>query len=220
MDMDRRTVLFALAAAAWGGWPAVAGAQGDGLRELQAFLAHVQQGRATFTQTVTVPPRAGDHAGRTRTSRGEFAFLRPDRFRFHYTHPFEQLIVADGQTLWLYDPELNQVTARAQAAALAQTPASVLAAAPDLRAVRQAFELREGQPRESLVWVELTPRTPDTQVQRVRVGFRSGELLALEMLDGFGQTSVLRFGPLQRTPPLDAADFRFAPPPGAEVLRS
>ncbi|TSE33068.1 outer membrane lipoprotein chaperone LolA [Tepidimonas charontis] len=216
--MQRRTAVIALSAACTG-WPWIAAAQSDGLQSLELFLAQVQQGRATFTQTVSAPARSGEATRRTRSSRGEFIFLRPDRFRFHYTHPFEQLIVADGQTLWLYDPDLNQVTARAQAAALAQTPASALAAAADLRAVREAFELREGQPRDGLLWVELTPRARDTQVQQVRIGFEQAELRALEIRDGFGQISLLRFGPLQRTSHLSAADFRFSPPPGAEVLR-
>lgn len=213
MIPTRRSIVLALVAAVLAP-PAVAG---EGLRALEAFLANVQQGRASFTQTVTAPGRDGQPP-RVRTSRGEFSFLRPDRFRFHYTHPFEQDIVADGQTLWLHDPDLNQVTARRQAEALAHTPAALLAAAADLRALRQAFELREGEPREGLHWVEATPTSRDGAIQRIAVGFRDGRLEVLEVLDGFGQRSVLRFGPLQ-TAGVTAAQFRFQPPPGVEVVR-
>lgn len=217
--MQRRLVLTTLAATLCGVLSSPVGAQTDGLRELEAFLAGVQQGRATFTQTVTAPLREGETVARTRTSRGEFEFLRPDRFRFRYTQPFEQLIVADGQTLWLFDPDLNQVTARRQAEVLANTPAALLAAAPDLRAVRQAFTLSEGEARDGLRWVEAAPNARDGQVQRIRIGFRQGQLEVLDILDSFGQRSVMRFGPLERQAGLSSANFRFQPPAGAEVLR-
>ncbi|MDM7456303.1 MAG: outer membrane lipoprotein chaperone LolA [Tepidimonas sp.] len=194
-------------------------AQTEGLRELEAFLSAVQQGRAAFTQTVTAPVRDGEPVARTRTSRGEFEFLRPDRFRFRYTEPFEQVIVADGQTLWLYDPDLNQVTARRQAEVLANTPAALLAAAPDLRAVRRAFTLSAGESRDGLNWVEAVPVARDGQVQRIRIGFRQGQLEVLDILDSFGQRSIMRFGPLDRSTQFTAAHFRFQPPAGAEVLR-
>lgn len=212
--MRRRHLLLAAVGAAAA---PLAHAQGEGLRALEAFWASVQQGRASFTQTVTAPARAGETA-RVRTSRGEFAFVRPDRFRLRYLQPFEQEIVADGQTLWLYDPDLNQVTARRQAEALAQTPLALLAAAADLRAVRQSFELREGEPRDGLAWVEAVPRTRDGAIQRIALGWRQGQLEGLDIQDGLGQRSVLRFGAWQTTG-LTLAQFRFQPPPGVEVVR-
>ncbi|MCX7663120.1 MAG: outer membrane lipoprotein chaperone LolA [Tepidimonas fonticaldi] len=217
--MQRRFALLALTGFALGGLSLSAWAQTEGLRELETFLSGVQQGRAAFTQTVTAPLRDGEAVARTRTSRGEFEFLRPDRFRFRYTQPFEQVIVADGQTLWLYDPDLNQVTARRQADVLANTPAALLAAAPDLRAVRQAFTLSAGESRDGLQWVEAAPKARDGQVQRIRIGFRQGQLEVLDILDSFGQRSVMRFGPLDRSTQFTVANFRFQPPASAEVLR-
>lgn len=217
--MQRRFVLTAVAASVCAALPLTVCAQTDGLRAFEAFLSGVQRGRAIFTQTVTEPLREGEAKPRTRTSRGEFAFWRPDRFRFHYTQPFEQLIVADGQTLWLFDPDLNQVSARPQAEALANTPAALLAAAPDLRAVRQAFTLLEVPSQDDLHWVEAVPKEREGQVQRIRIGFRQEELAALEILDSFGQRSLLRFGLLDRSADLTAASFRFEPPAGVEVLR-
>ncbi len=217
--MQRRFALLALMGCALSGISWSARAQTEGLRELEAFLSGVQQGRAAFTQAVTAPLRDGETVARTRTSRGEFEFLRPDRFRFRYTEPFEQVIVADGQTLWLYDPDLNQVTARRQAEVLANTPAALLAAAPDLRAVRQAFTLSAGESRDGLNWVEAVPKARDGQVQRIRIGFRQGQLEVLDILDSFGQRSVMRFGPLDRSTQFTASHFRFQPPAGTEVLR-
>ncbi len=197
-------------------WPA---AHADGLSALENFLRQTQQGKAAFTQTVTAPPRQGESVPRVRSSRGVFEFQRPDRFRFHYTHPFEQTIVADGQTLWLHDPDLNQVTARAQQEVLAQTPAALIAASPDLRGLQQAFALRNGAPTDGLLWVVATPRQSDGSLQSIQLGFRHGQLAVLDILDGLGQRSVIRFEAMQTDPGFAAGHFRFQPPAGAEVIR-
>ena len=96
-------------------------ASADGLKSLESFMKGTQTGKADFTQTVTSPPKDGQTA-RTKTSSGSFEFQRPGRFKFVYKKPFEQTIVADGQTLWLYDVDLNQVTQRSQSQALGSTP--------------------------------------------------------------------------------------------------
>jgi len=88
-------------------------ARADGLSDLENFLRTTQQGKTSFTQVVTAPPKQGETVSRSKTSSGTFEFLRPNRFRFQYTKPFEQVIAADGQTLWLYDADLSQATARA-----------------------------------------------------------------------------------------------------------
>ena len=139
MRVRRRPLLSLGLLAASLAWLPAQPAWAGGLEALEAFLRTARTGRAEFTQVVTGPAREGQ-AGRTRTSSGTFEFQRPNRFRFAYRKPFEQVIVADGQTLWLHDPDLNQVTARRQAQALASTPAALVAAAPDLGALRQAFE--------------------------------------------------------------------------------
>jgi outer membrane lipoprotein carrier protein len=105
-----------------------------GLKDLEVFVKTVNTGRADFTQVVTEPAKSGQ-APRAKTSSGTFEFARPNRFKFIYKKPFEQNIVADGQTLWLYDVDLNQVTARQQSQVLGSTPAALIAAAPDLRAL-------------------------------------------------------------------------------------
>ncbi len=150
---------------------AAAAAQADGLQALENFVKTARSGRADFTQVVTAPPRDGQ-AARSKTSSGTFEFSRPNRFRFEYRKPFEQTIVADGQTLWLYDVDLNQVTARQQAAVLGSTPAALIAAAPDVEALRKDFELKPAPDRDGLQWVLATPRSKDGQLSSVRVGFR------------------------------------------------
>ena len=193
-------------------------ASADGLQSLEAFMSGTQAGRAEFTQVVTSPARDGK-AERSKTSTGTFEFQRPGRFKFVYLKPFEQTIVADGKTLWLYDADLNQVTQRAQAQALGTTPAALLTSAPDLKALRADFTLESAPAQDGLEWVLATPKAKDGQLQSVRVGFEGNQLAALDILDSFGQRSLIRFNGLQANPALPATAFQFKPPAGADVVR-
>lgn len=195
------------------------GASADGLQDLEKFLREVGSGKAGFTQVVTSPKRATETVARSKTSLGTFEFLRPNRFRFEYTKPFEQTIVADGQTLWLYDVDLNQVTARGQKEVLGSTPAALIAAGTDLKGLSDAFDLKAGVPQGGLEWLEAKPRDRNGQLQMVRVGFRQGQLSVLDIEDSLGQRSVLTFNNWQSNAPLKAADFKFEAPVGASVMR-
>ena len=189
-----------------------------GLESLEAFIKTAKSGRADFVQVVTMPAKEAQ-APRSKTSSGSFEFSRPDRFKFIYRKPFEQSIVADGQTLWLYDVDLNQVTARKQSQVLASTPAALIASAPDLRALQTDFALADAPPKDGMEWILATPKSKDSALQSIRVGLRGGELAALEILDSFGQRSVLTFGRFELNPVLPAKAFEFKPPPGTDVIR-
>jgi outer membrane lipoprotein carrier protein len=191
----------------------------DGLKDLESFLHDADSGRAEFTQVVTSPKRVGETVARSKTSFGRFEFLRPNRFRFEYTKPFEQTIVADGKTLWLYDVDLNQVTARNQQDVLGSTPAALIAAGTDMRALTEAFELKAAPEQDGLEWLEARPRNKEGSLQSVRVGFRQGQLAALEIADSLGQRSVLSFQQWKAGAQLKPDDFRFVPPAGADVVR-
>ncbi|MDB5931110.1 MAG: outer rane lipoprotein carrier protein LolA [Polaromonas sp.] len=213
--MKRFFATFLIAACAGTAWA-------DGLQSLEIFVQAVSSGRADFTQVVTAPAKDGQ-AVRSKSSSGTFEFSRPNRFKFVYKKPFEQSIVADGQTLWLYDADLNQVTARKQAAALGSTPAALIAAAPDLRALQADFTLAAAPEKDGLEWVVATPKAKEGQLQSVRVGFRANEkpagLAALEILDSFGQRSVLSFSKVEVNPALPKDTFDFKAPKGADVVR-
>lgn len=197
-----------------------------GLNSLEIFVKTVKTGKAEFSQVVTSPAKEGQ-APRVKTSTGQFEFARPNRFRFSYTKPFEQTIVADGQTLWLYDLDLNQVTARQQAAVLGSTPAALIASAADVQALQADFVLTDAPDKDGLAWVTATPKAKDGQLQSVRVGFRvagvaptqTSTLEMLEILDNFGQRSTLTFKQFQVNPALPANAFAFKPPAGADVIR-
>lgn len=214
--MKKLMIASALSLAAVGAWA-------DGLQDLEKFLREVGSGKSSFTQVVTSPKRSTEAVARSKTSTGSFEFLRPNRFRFEYTKPFEQTIVADGQTLWLYDVDLNQVTARKLTQVLNGTPAAVIAAAADIKALQADFTLVAQPDRDGLEWVRATPKTKDGQVQSISVGFKStnkgSELAVLEILDSFGQRSVMRFSQFEVNPTLGAASFQFKPPAGADVIR-
>ena len=205
--------LVALAAqSAWAG----------GLDSLEQFVKGTRSGKAAFTQVVTAPAKDGQ-TPRARTQSGTFEFQRPGKFRFVYVKPFEQTIVADGKTLWLHDVDLNQVTSRPQDQVLGSTPAAIVAAAPDLKALEKDFTLSEEPDADGQQWVKAVPKSRDGQLQSIRVGFKPGaqgaELGTLEILDSFGQRSVLRFADFELNPALPASLFEFKPPAGAEVIR-
>ena len=193
-------------------------ARAGGLESLETFVRTVKSARSDFTQVVTMPAREGQ-AARTKTSSGTFEFSRPGRFRFVYKKPFAQTIVADGQTLWLYDVDLNQVTSRKQAQALGSTPAALIASAADLQSLQADFALTSDTSSGGLEWVLATPKAKDSGLQSVRVGFRAGELAELEIVDSFGQRSNLRFSGLGANAAVDASVFQFKPPSGVDVIR-
>lgn len=190
-----------------------AAARADAVDRLREFARDVKGGEATFTQTVT-----SADGSRRKVSSGTFSFLRPNRFRFAYQKPFEQLIVSDGQKVWIHDPDLNQASSRPLARALGQTPAALLAGASP----EQDFNLSAEAARDGLEWIKATPKLKEgAGFQAIRVGFRGKELAAVEIVDNFGQRSLLQFSgwTTGQGAALPAPErFRFVPPAGAEVV--
>lgn len=204
--MSRRARVAVVAALLLAGATA---ARADSVETLRAFVRDVQSGEADFTQTVTSPDGA-----KKKTSSGHFEFARPNRFRFAYTRPFEQVIVADGSKVWIYDRELNQVASRRLAQAIGATPAALLAGGE----LDRDFTLKALPDRDGLAWVEATPRAEGGSLQTVRIGFRGKALAAVEIRDAFGQDSLLQFSQMTTNQPPVAEHFRFAIPPGADVI--
>jgi outer membrane lipoprotein carrier protein len=192
----------------------------NGLESLENFLKTSKTGRADFTQTVTSPARDGQ-APKVKNSSGTFEFARPNRFKFVYKKPFEQTLVADGQTLWMYDVDLNQVSSNKQANVLASTPAAIIASSGDLKSLEQHFSLQAAPDADGLSWVLATPKAKEGSLQSIRVGFKSanGELASLDILDSFGQRSVLKFQKVEVNPALSAEAFNFKPPAGTDVIK-
>jgi len=201
--LRRRALVFAATALA------ALGARAGAVEQLDEFIRDVKTGRANFSQRVTSPDGT-----RTKNSSGTFEFSRPNRFRFTYAKPFEQVIVADGTKVWIFDPDLNQASSRKLSAALGGTPAALLAGG----SLRQDFDLAPLPDADGMSWVQATPRVPESAFNSVRVGFRGKTPAAIEILDSFGQRSMLRFSQFEINPVLGAERFQFKAPPGADVI--
>ena len=221
---QRRAVL---GIGAWALWAGALGfmalpAQADSVDLLAQFMKQARSGRADFTQVVTSPSRPGQ-TPRAKTSSGRFEFQRPGKFRFDYRKPFVQTLVADGQTLWLHDVDLNQVTARQQSQALGSTPAALLTGASDLQVLKNDFQFTPEPDRDGLQWVRATPQSPDGQIRSVMVGLRAApngpELAVLDVQDSLGQRSLLTFTAFELNPVLPASTFVFKAPAGVDVIR-
>lgn len=182
----------------------------DGLAQLKQFMEGTRSAKGTFTQQVlSKSGRKPQQAG------GTFAFARPGKFRWTYEKPYAQLLVGDGNKLWAYDQELNQVTTKKLGQALGTTPAAILAGD---NALDKNFVLKDAGSADGLEWVEATPKASDSSFERIRMGFAGGQLKAMILNDNFGQTTSLSFGHMERNPSLDAGLFRFVPPKGADLV--
>jgi outer membrane lipoprotein carrier protein len=185
-------------------------AHGANLERLRAFVHDTQTARATFTQTVT------DKNGRIKQeASGEFALARPGKFRWMVDKPYKQLLVGDGERVWIYDADLNQVVKRRNDQALGTTPAALLAGKDD---VERAFDWRDLPAADGLDWLGATPKNKESAFTEIRLGFDGARLAALEVYDNFGQRTLIRLAKLERNPKLSPELFRFTPPPGADVV--
>ena len=203
----KRSVGFALVLAMALAAPCAGAA--DPAATLRNFVRDVKSGHAEFTQTVTSPDGA-----KKKSSSGSFDFARPNRFRFAYAKPFEQTIVADGEKVWIHDADLNQVSSRKLGQALGATPAALLAGG----SLERDFDLANLPAKDGLEWAEARPKAKDGAFQSVRVGFKGKDLAALEIVDSFGQRSLLRFEAFQANGTIAPETFRFTPPAGADVI--
>ncbi len=185
-------------------------ARAEAIAQLHDFLAHASSARGHFTQQ-----DAAGKGGSPRLARGDFEFLRPGRFRWTYRSPYEQVIVSDGATLFLYDKDLNQVTRRKLSGALPASPASILFGSD---AMERDFELSADGASGGLEWLRARPHQADSPFADIRIGFRDGLPVAMQLKDSFGQSTTLSFDKVERNPPLAAAAFTFVPPKGVDVL--
>lgn len=187
--------------------PAVAG---PGLDRLDRFFGGLRSLDTGFEQTVS------DSAHRQiQHARGNLQILRPGRFRWTYAEPYEQLIVTNGARLWVYDPDLAQVTISELDASIGNTPALLLSTEQPLD---ELFLITELPLENGIAWVQLDPLQEDSNFTRIRLAFDAETLHAMEIVDGFGQTMNIRFTGLRRNPVLDAASFEYNPPAGVDVV--
>lgn len=185
-------------------------AQAGAVDQLHDFLKNTRTLRAEFAQTLVAK-----NGRKPQQSSGVVAISRPGRLRWEILKPYPQLVVGDGDRIWIYDPELQQVTVRKAGQAIGGSPAALLAGSNELE---KNFTLTEAGDADGLNWVEATPKAADSGFEKVRLGFVGSELKAMELFDSFGQTTLIRFSKIERNPGLGPGLFKFSPPPGADVV--
>jgi outer membrane lipoprotein carrier protein len=185
-------------------------AAASGIDQLRAFVDGARTGKATFRQVV-----AGKSGRVPQASSGTFAFARPGKFRWSYDKPYAQLLVGDGDKLWIYDRDLNQVIIKKLDRALGATPASLLAGS---NAFETNFVLIDGGNSDGIEFVNAEPKSPDTGFDHIRIGFKENLPRTMELHDSFGQLTQLTFDTFERNLAIDPALFRFSPPSGADVI--
>ena len=185
-------------------------AQAGGIDRLREFVDGAKSLRAQFSQTVL------DRSGKTTgESSGTMQFSRPGKFRWEYAKPYPQLIVGDGQKLWIWDQDLNQVTVKKLSDSLGSSPAALLAGSNE---IEKAFTLVDGGTNDGVEWLVAQPKDKDTTFETIRMGFADAGLRSMELTDNFGQKTIIRFAKVEKNPKLAGDMFRFVPPKGADVV--
>ncbi|MCP4983591.1 MAG: outer membrane lipoprotein chaperone LolA [Gammaproteobacteria bacterium] len=181
----------------------------DAEQRLQSALKNMDNLSAEFKQTLR-----DEDKNIIQQSRGTLALQRPGKFAWIYTDPFEQRIVADGNELWVYDVELDQVTVKPMGESISNTPIMILMKQSD---VSKQFNVSEVGQRKFLYWVELKPVDANLEYTSIYIGLDDGEVRAMELQDQFGQSTQIVFENLRVNVVHNPATFKFVPPPGVDV---
>ena len=181
------------------------------LDEFKAFVQTVSAARGTFKQFTVGPD------GQTsRAQSGTYAFARPGKFRWDTERPYPQEVASDGQTLYQYDPDLQQLTVRALDQSIGSSPAAILFGQGELQ---DAFDVTVLPDNEGMRWLRAVPREPDAGLTRLDIGMRQGRPARLILVDGFGQTTQVELETLRAQSGFGANEFKIEPPAGTDVIR-
>ena len=211
-SLDAVRALLCAGAAAVALLPGVAAA--SALEQFKTFVASTKSAQGEFSQRLVKAGKDGKPM-MSKESTGSFTFARPGKFVWLYEKPYEQLLQADGEKLYIYDKDLNQVTVRKLGNALGSSPAAILFGSNDLE---KNFILKEAGSKEGLEWLQATPMARDTTFEQIGIGLKDGVPHAMELRDSFGQVSLLTFKKFEKNPPLKAGQFKFVVPKGADVF--
>jgi outer membrane lipoprotein carrier protein len=189
---------------------ATVGAVPNARARLDAFAHNLHSLKGHFQQTLI-----DANGQRGRTSHGTVALKAPNLFRWQTRAPDKQLIVADGKHVWMYEPDLEQVTVRNQNTAEAHSPLTVIT---DVKRMDQDFDVTELGERDGLTWLRLTPKKPRANFHYAELGFDSRGLRAMRFKDQLDNVTRMRFSDWQRNVKLPPSTFTFTPPKGADVI--
>jgi outer membrane lipoprotein carrier protein len=198
--------LFAAAALSFSGYSLA-----DAISQLKEFSSVAKTAKGEFVQKMQK-----NSAGGMEVSSGSFAFSRPGKFRWEVKKPFEQLMVADGEKLFFFDKDLNQVTVKGLQDAVGATPAMLLFGGADLE---KAFTLTALPNKDSVEWLEALPKSKEAGFDRIILGFSGGVPAQMEVRDAFNRVTSFTFQGVERNAKIDAEQFRFVAPKGADVIK-
>ncbi|MFZ6753330.1 outer membrane lipoprotein chaperone LolA [Undibacterium sp. Dicai25W] len=192
-------------------------AYASAVEQFKSFVSNSKSAKGDFIQqqvkVVDGKPKV------IKTSNGIFVFARPGKFIWTYQKPYEQVLQADGDKLFIYDKDLNQVTVKELGNALGSSPAAILFAGAGTADLEKNFILKDVADKQGLEWLEATPKTKDSQFEHIGIGMKDGVPYALELRDSFGQASLITLKNLEKNPALKADQFKFVVPAGADVFR-
>lgn len=190
--------------------PLLAHAADDARERMQSFAKDLRSLSGEFEQSIT-----GAKGSRGEPSKGTLALKAPRQFRWQTITPYQQLIVADGNRVWIHDPDLEQVSVRSQGAEEAHSPLAVLT---DLGRLDHEFSASEAGEREGLQWLKLVSKVKEPEFAFAELGFDAGGLARMRFEDSLGNTTEIRFSDWKREPRLAADTFSFTPPEGVDVV--
>lgn len=181
----------------------------DAVRMLEDFSVKIQSAAGRFTQTES-------EDGKVLAS-GRFSFTHPGKFLWETQSPFSQAILCNGKTLWIYDPDLHQVTVRELKQAAGLGPAALLFGQTS---PGELFNLSDRGKIGNLFWVQATPKTSDAAFPAMEVGLdEKGFVRELRLTDSFGEVTLYKLSDLQVPSDLKTQDYEFRIPPGTDVLQ-
>ncbi|MFQ5470727.1 MAG: outer membrane lipoprotein chaperone LolA [Gammaproteobacteria bacterium] len=183
---------------------------GNGKDTMHRFFDKLVSLESEFTQTVI-----DANANHVQDARGKFLLLRPNRFRWEYEVPYQQYIIADGDKIWIYDVDLEQVTVKALGETIGNTPALLLSTEEP---IEKNFAVTEIDQHDELEWLELVPLESEPTFINFRLAFGDGQLKIMELTDSFDQITRLEFSHITRNGQINPEVFTFKPPAGVDVV--
>ncbi|WP_230409695.1 outer membrane lipoprotein chaperone LolA [Undibacterium fentianense] len=189
-------------------------AHASAIEQFKAFVLNAKTAKGEFNQVQMKMVNGVSKVGKS--SSGTFKFARPGKFIWTYLKPYEQILQADGDKLYLYDRDLNQVTIKNLGNAIASSPAAILFGSVDLE---KNFTMRDVEVKQGIEWLEAVPKTKDSQFDSIGIGMKDGIPVGMELRDSFGQISVITLKNFEKNSSFPLDQFKFVVPAGADVLR-
>ena len=208
--MIKKTILFTTLILVAGGANAQARIGELGEKLVNDFLTNITTLEGQFEQSLI------DAEGAiVETNSGTLEISRPTRFRWSYAEPYEQWLIADGLNIWSYDLDLEQVTVKPQAEALANTPALLLGGSAD---ALEQFDFGGTTVETVTTWVRLEPKDKDSGFNRVELGFIDSELRRMVFFDNLEQTTLVALHDVKVNEPIDPGRFEFTVPDDVDLV--